>query len=172
MGRIGVLAFSITFMIGATVNADQIEDLAGQWHSDTLRASFPDDVVPDEITLGIKGSEEGFTVNLGLGDSGYDSVSFVPTAKQGVYDVGKSGGLFSIFNGDSSADPLDGEPLVWARLLDPGIAIYNLEIDKRGHFELADLRMVRNEDNIDLFYVLQRSDVERLTIEATLSGGN
>lgn len=63
---------------------------------------------------------------------------FVPAGRPGVFafDPERSSILLRLFGNPSTNNPLEGEPLLWARFDGESLSVYGLEINAEGGFDL------------------------------------
>jgi hypothetical protein len=63
---------------------------------------------------------------------------FEPTDRPGVFafDPEQSSMLLSLFGDPATSNPLEGEPLLWARLDGETVSVYGLAINPDGSFDL------------------------------------
>lgn len=121
----GLAAVMLLLLTLAAADAGSVLDaVMGQWS--TSAAGTP--------AMEWSRKDGGFTVRWT--PPGHDPVTvvFESAGRPGVY-AGRVDGGWSMFGG-KTPDPLDGEPLYWARTADDAIYLYRLEIFDRGDFEL------------------------------------
>lgn len=119
---------------GAAEAAGIIDRLIGAWQGTT-----EDSVVR---RLEIRGGDGGFIINGKLADDRSWSAEFVPGPQPAVLVAAeRQGGIFDWFARHTTGDPLEGEPLSWARLEEDGVVIYRLQTPPSGRFELLRLEL-------------------------------
>ncbi len=118
--------------------AERLDSMLGRWAASA-------DGTP---TMEWSRSGGGFTVRWT--PPGHDpvTVAFEPAGRPGVF-AGKVDGSWSMF-GDGTPNPLEGEPLYWARTTDDAIYLYRLEIYDRGDFELDRYAAQRDGDALSV----------------------
>jgi len=83
-------------------------------------------------------------------------VSFVPTGRAGV------------FRERSPGNPLDGEPLIWARHEHPTLTVYQLVPSKGGGFEVLSYERTLTEEGMTLVFRRLIDGVKVRTVEGVL----
>jgi hypothetical protein len=85
---------------------------------------------------------DGFDLDIAVSGLPALQARLVPSGEPRVYQVAAaSGGLFGFFDGSGGASPLDGEPLIWARVTTTGLVAYRLAIAPDGGMGLARIVM-------------------------------
>ncbi len=88
---------------------------------------------------------------------------FVPTERAAVMRARDIDG--DLFDGSDNGNPLDGEPMMWARVEGPVIAIYSLRLAESGAFVLDQFAVERVEGGIAFDYVAVGSAEEELVLQ-------
>jgi hypothetical protein len=126
------------------------EGFFGNWQGVTLSASEGSENLtfsPDDLDVQIEPDGEGFKMHwttLTHGGSAGELVRepvearFAPADHPGVFAFNpeKSSLLLSLFGDPSTNNPLEGEPLLWARVEDETLSVYGLVIGSDGSFDL------------------------------------
>jgi hypothetical protein len=90
----------------------------------------------------LQAQRDGFDLDIAVSDIPALQARLVPSAQPHVYQVAAaSGGLFGFFEGSGGASPLDGAPLIWARVTATGLVAYRLAIAPDGGMGLARIAM-------------------------------
>ena len=104
---------------------------------------------PVRVTVGAE--RDGFALDIALPDIPLLRARMVPTEQPRVYQVAAaSRGLFGFFDGGGGTDPLDGEPLIWARTTETGVIAYRLAIAPNGGMGLLRLAIEPAEEGLHL----------------------
>jgi hypothetical protein len=126
------------------------EGFFGNWQGVTLSASEGSEDLtfsPDDLDVQIEPDGKGFKMHwmsLTHGDSAGELVRqpvdarFAPTDRPGVFafEPEKSSMLLGLFGDPATNNPLEGEPLLWARVEDQTLSVYGLVIGSDGSFDL------------------------------------
>jgi hypothetical protein len=126
------------------------EGFYGGWQGKELTASEGSDgleVTAKDLSVRIEPDDEGFRMHwttLSREGSGGSlkrhqvEARFVPTDRPGVFafDVEESSMLLGLFGDPSTNNPLEGEPLLWARFDGEALSVYGLAINPEGGFDL------------------------------------
>ena len=134
---------------GAAAEDPTIEDFAGDWRGAELRVSgAAEDLKPSPADLDVQvvAADAGFQMSWtvfrraegGTFESQKIDASFAPTERPGVFafEPGSSSLLTRLFADPATANPLEGEALLWARLAGATLTVYSLAIDTDGSFDL------------------------------------
>lgn len=122
------------------------EGLAGRW-----AGVVEGDGAERPVRLTIAAERGGFALDIALPDVPPLRARMVPTEEPRVYQVASaSRGLFGFFNGEGGTDPLDGEPLIWARTTDAGVIAYRLAIAPDGGMGLLRIALELAEGGLGL----------------------
>jgi hypothetical protein len=133
------------------------------WGQDALPSSFHGDWRGEELTLekgadGLDVKADDLSVQIAPDDSGFAmrwtalardgsggklarhevEARFEPSDRPGVFafDSEQSSLLLRLFGDPATNNPLEGEPLLWARLEGETLSIYGLSINPDGSFDL------------------------------------
>ncbi len=120
----------------ATAEATVLDDLEGKWHgilSDEAGQKVSD--LPD-ASISIEKSGSGFEASWTGADGKIRTHAFRKVEGRDYYAGSEDGGIMSMFGKGDEPDPLDGDPLMWARLTDDMLIIYTLEITASGEYQL------------------------------------
>ena len=135
---------------GPTFAQDALpEGFFGNWQGATLTASGGSEALafsPDDLNVQIEPDGEGFEMHwmsLTRGDSGQlvrqpVEARFTATDRPGVFAFNpkNSSLLLGLFGDPATNNPLQGEPLLWARVEDETLSVYGLVIGSDGSFDL------------------------------------
>jgi hypothetical protein len=105
------------------------------------------ELTAEDLNVRIEPADDGFRIywtSLGHGDSDDQLIRkkaearFAPTDRPGVFAFDPEDGsmLMGLFSDPSTSNPLEGEPLLWARIADQTLAVYGLMINGDGGFDL------------------------------------
>jgi hypothetical protein len=143
------LAVVIGLLTGAGVaTADEaaIADFYGEWQGVTAEVQGIGGVTPQDLSVTIRPDGTGFRMQwteLEIGSGGVAGrrdvrVSFDPTGQPGVFAYREEPGsmLERLFASPATSNPLEGETLLWARLVGPTLTVYSLALDHDGGFQL------------------------------------
>lgn len=143
--------------------AQLAEGLAGRWAGVVASDGAER---PVRLTLAVE--RGGFALDITLPDAPPLRARMVPTEEPRVYQVAAaSRGLFGFFDGGGGTDPLDGEPLIWARTTATGVIAYRLAIAPDGGMGLLRIAIEPAEDGLHL-RVERRIDAQPPTRWQTL----
>jgi hypothetical protein len=164
---------------GAAVAAG-IDDFFGAWRGVELSidaSEKPPDLTPADLDLSITDHGEGFRIRAvalarqpdgNLAPRRFDA-AFAPTETPGVFAFEPGGSLLSnLFADPASGNPLDGDTLLWARLVDDTLHVYSLAIDDRGGFALEHSTGRLTGEGMALRYRLRLENERIVTIEGQL----
>jgi hypothetical protein len=145
----------------AVARADEpAAGLAGTWRGKT-------DVGQASMALADQGT--GFTIRWEMpGHPPLDVGLERDGETAGVYRRA-DGGLLSLFDRERGGDPLDGEPLVWARVAGETLVVYRLAIDSDGGYTLDRMALRREADDVAAELVTRSSVAEPVVLSARLS---
>jgi hypothetical protein len=154
---------SLLFGAGAGA-ADEVAlaDFHGEWRG--IEAKGVRGVEADDLSVTIRPDGAGFRMDWTALEIGTDGVagrdeieaSFDPTGQPGVFAYREAPGsmLERLFASPASSNPLEGETLLWARLVGPTLTVYSLAIDRDGGFRLD--RHEHTLENDSMSYVGRR----------------
>jgi len=125
-------------------------DFHGEWRGEELIASEGSDglkVTADDLSVRIGPDGDGFWMHwtaLSRDKVGGPLVRhpiearFAPTGRPGVFAFvpEESSMLLRLFGDPATNNPLEGEPLLWARFDGKALSVYGLEINAEGGFDL------------------------------------
>jgi hypothetical protein len=137
-----ILAAGPAFAQGALPDA-----FYGDWQGEVTHSegSVGFEAADEDLSVRIQPDEEGFRMRwTGLiqQDGGVTrqpiEARFTPTSRPGVFafDPERSSLLLSLFGAPATNNPLEGEPLLWARLEGETLSVYGLAINADGGFDL------------------------------------
>lgn len=110
------------------------EALAGTWHG-TVAESMPGTALKQvQVELQASGSN-GVAARWTALDGSAQSAQLVPGKRPGVL-APAAGGLMAMLREAEVPNPLEGEPLLWARRDERGLYIYRLELAAGGALSL------------------------------------
>jgi len=175
------LVFLMAWLLGPGLTAwaadlSSIKAFLGDWKGDP--ASLATETLPPAaLDLRVQSDTKGFRLSwhdLGTGDPekrGVDDIdaSFLLTERPGVYEYAAEPGslLTRMFASPSTANPLDGETLLWARVDDQTLAVYSMTVDRRGDFNLDHYSWTRTEKGLRLKFSKRTKD---LGVETMIEG--
>jgi hypothetical protein len=117
--------------------AQPASDLFGRW-AGVVGSDGADR--PARVVL--QAQRDGFDLDIAVSGLPALQARLVPSGEPHVYQVAAaSGGLFGFFEGSGGASPLDGAPLIWARVTTTGLVAYRLAIAPDGGMGLARIVM-------------------------------
>ena len=151
-----------------------IEDFYGQYigHSAGTAANHRD----ISVTIGPTRKKGGFfvswtTVSRKSGKQAskmkrkvYD-IKFRPTQRSGIFS---SAMKTNVFGGQTTLDPLQGEPFVWARIKGDTLTVHTLTITVEGDYEMQIYNRTLNDQGLLLEYSRLRSGEQLKQITAPL----
>jgi hypothetical protein len=124
-------------------------DFNGEWRGEELTISEGEglEVTADDLSVRIGPEGDGFRMHwtaLSRDKVGGPLVrhpieaSFAPTDRPGVFAFvpEQSSMLLQLFGDPETNNPLEGEPLLWARFDGKALSVYGLEINAEGGFDL------------------------------------
>jgi hypothetical protein len=130
----------------ATADEVALADFYGDWGGVTAEAQDLSGVGPQDLSMTIHPDGSGFRMQwteLEIGSGGVTGrrevrAGFEPTGQPGVFAYrDEPGSLFDrLFASPATSNPLEGETLLWARLVGPTLTVYSLALDHDGGFQL------------------------------------
>jgi len=151
--RISLILLSLYGVVLAAHAADTTR-FAGHWRGAAVDSSDGFDVEAKDLSMRFEPADEGFELEWKTPGGPEEQVEFVETTKQpGVFSAKVSkGGFLGLFS-SPELNPLDGDPLVWARFAgEDTFIVYKLVIDNRGAFELDRYERTLEGDTLRLHY--------------------
>lgn len=125
------------------------EAFFGQWQGTSVAASAGNDleITAEDLNVLIEPDGDGFRMRwTALSHEGTKrelfrqpvEARFEPTDRPGVFAYEPEAGslLSGLFGDPSTSNPLEGEPLLWARFADGALSVYGLAINDQGGFDL------------------------------------
>ena len=94
---------------------------------------------------------------------------FRPTERPGVFafDPERSSMLLRLFGDPSTSNPLEGEPLLWARLEGETLSVYGLAVNSDGSFDLYQHVRTLSSEGMTARYT-HRTEHEAVILEGRL----
>jgi hypothetical protein len=177
-----VVVIALALASGSGAAADvTIQDFSGGWQGVELRTSGDDKglkFTPEDLDVEISSDGDGFHMSwtgLARQDGGKltrqkTEASFTPTDRPGVYafDPGGASLLSRLFADPATGNPLEGETLLWARLVGPTLTVYSLAIDSDGGFDLDRYARTLTDEGMTVGYTRRIENDLILTIEGRL----
>jgi len=176
-----VLPACMLLLAPRAATAAEIHDFFGEWRGVEVAvagAKQPIELTPTNLDMSITDEDGGFRIRaLGMGREPDGSLvlqpfdaAFAPTDTPGVFAFAPSGGslLSSLFADPAVGNPLEGDTLLWARLVDDTLHVYSLAIDDRGGFILDQSTGQLTEDGMVSRYVLRLENDQIVTIDGRL----
>jgi hypothetical protein len=144
---IGLSIGGLPIEIGGAAAEDMaLADFFGSWRGTAAEAEGLPGIRPEALNVTIHEDGAGFRMRWmtlaskpdRAGASREIEVSFDPTGQPGVFAYREEPGslLDRLFASPASSNPLEGETLLWARLIGPSLTVYSLVIDDGGGFRL------------------------------------
>ena len=136
------------------------------------------EVIPDDLNFRIQPDGNGFLMQwTGLtfdGDQGrltrqHIEARFEPSDRPGVFTFKpeQSSLLLGLFGDPATHNPLEGEPLLWARYDDGTLSVYGIAIDDDGGFDLYQHVRSVTGNNMTVRQV-HRTELELMILEGRL----
>jgi hypothetical protein len=157
------------------------EGFFGSWQGVTLTASPGSEglaFTPDDLDVEIRPDSEGFAMHwmsLTHGDSGQlvrepVDARFAPTDRPGVFAFNpeNSSMLLSLFGDPKTNNPLEGEPLLWARVEDDTLSVYGLVIGSDGSFDIYQHVRTLTDDGMTAVHSHRTEQEPAVVIEGRL----
>ena len=176
-----ILAASPAFGQGALP-----ESFYGDWQGEELtveEGSTALNVTAKDLSVRIELDDGGFRMSwTALSREGSDGTlardpveaRFEPTDRPGVFafDSEQSSLLLGLFGDPSTSNPLEGEPLLWARLDGETLSVYGLTVNADGGFDLYQHVRALTNDGMTARYT-HRTEHEAVILNGRLvrSGG-
>jgi hypothetical protein len=175
-------------LVSASAAADDatIEDFFGDWRGVELHVSGDVDALdpaPADLDVRLGAEEAGFHMSWtafgrekdgGFGRQKIDA-SFSATDRPGVFafEPGSSSLLSRLFADPATANPLEGEALLWARLSGATLTVYSLAIGADGRFDLDRYARTLTDQGMAVRYDHRIENDRILTVEGRVerSGG-
>lgn len=168
--QLAILLFSFCGLSAVAPGADA-PDLAGRWQGTSIESSHGIEAVAQDLFLNFKPVDKGFDLEWKVPGGGVESARFAPTeGHPGVFSAeAPSRGLFglmSMFSGE--LNPLEGDPLVWARSGANTLVFYKLVIDEKGAFTLDRYETVLQDGALRLEFNRRSHDGPERSLTAKL----
>ena len=173
---IGILAAGPAFAQG-----DLPAAFYGDWQGKELTAnegSAGGEVTAADLSVRIEPDGTGFRMHWtalareGPGDALVRhavEARFAPSDRPGVFafDPEQSSMLLRLFGDPATSNPLEGEPLLWARLDGETLSVYGLTINREGGFDLYQHVRTLSGDGMTARQI-HRTEHEVVTLEGRL----
>jgi hypothetical protein len=160
----------------ATAAEVALEDFFGEWRGVDVSVDDAEQgpkLGPSDLDMAITDEGGGFGIRaLALAREPDGTLvarpmeaTFAPTEIPGVFAFAPAGGslLSSLFADPAVGNPLEGDTLLWARLLEDTLHVYSLAIDRAGGYALEHSTGRLTGDGITASYEL-RSENDRIVI--------
>ncbi len=136
--RSAVLAFLLAVLLWpGDGRAQPAADLFGRWSG-----VVGSDGAERSARVVVQAQRDGFELDIAVSGIPALQAQLTPSAQPHVYQVAAAqGGLFGFFEGSGGTSPLDGAPLIWARVTATGLIAYRLAIAPDGGMGLARITM-------------------------------
>jgi hypothetical protein len=158
------------------------EGFFGNWQGVTLSASEGSEeltISPDDLDVQIEPDSEGFAMrwmSLTHGETAGSLVRepvearFAPTERPGVFAFNPeaSSMLLRLFGDPATNNPLQGEPLLWARVEDQTLSVYGLVIGSDGSFDLYQHVRTLTDDGMRAMHTHRTEQEPAVVIEGRL----
>lgn len=158
------------------ISASPVSEFVGPWSGQAIEKPY-DTVKAKVISIEVEERDDGFELSWNdLSPNGGDTLSgqpltvhFASTDREGIFEAQPEGGslLDQMFTSPKTGNPLDGEPLLWARIDSETLTVYSLRIDENGQFDLDHYSWIRTDDGLALHY---RQQTEALGDEMSIKG--
>lgn len=103
------------------------------------------------LQVEVRAEGDGIGLDLVLPGITPLAAQLVPTEQPRVYEEAAAArGLFGLFDDSGRADPLDGAPLIWARLTATSIIAYRLAIARDGGMALERIVLDSATEGVEL----------------------
>lgn len=152
----------------AAAAAAPMDKLAGRWTGPVTQRAGPMLASAETLEFVLRETGDGFHASLRAGTKDLISGNFVPSEHEGVFEVPRGGGLMSLFQGPRPANPLAGEPLVWARRDGSGLVLYRLALDG-GAFHLDRADCQPKDGAVDVTFAVRAHAQAPMRLEAQLT---
>jgi hypothetical protein len=162
------------------------ESFHGNWQGEGLtveEGSADPEVMAEDLSVRIEPDAGGFRMQwTTLSREGPGSplhrkeveARFEPANRPGlfVFDSEQSSLLLRLFGDPSTSNPLEGEPLLWARLDGEALSVYGLTVNADGGFDLYQQVQTLTDEGMTARYT-HRTEHEAIILEGRLvrSGG-
>ena len=154
----------------------------GTWQGETLTSqegSKEIDVTAEDLGVRIEPDGDGFRMHwTALSREKHGGpltrqpvdARFEPSGRPGVFafDPEQSSMLLQLFGSPSTNNPLEGEPLLWARLADDSLSVYGLAINPDGSFDLYQHVRTLTDDSMSARHI-HRTESQVVTLEGRLA---
>jgi hypothetical protein len=159
-----------------------IEDFFGKWRGVEVSVESTEQEMPklspSDLDMAITEEDGGFRIRaLALAREPDGTLvarpmdaTFAPTQVPGVfaYAPGTGSLLSSLFADPAVGNPLEGDTLLWARLLDDTLHLYSLAIDDSGGYALEHSTGRLTGDGMTTGYELRSQNDRVVTVEGQL----
>lgn len=154
MARSFQLVFLMLSLCGlpTAAHATGLGDFAGHWRGESIDSSDGLKVSKEDLSLKFSPIDGGFELEWKAPGGDVEKAGFVESEdKPGIFSArASSGGLLGFFSSSEEVNPLDGDPLVWARLAGDVLIVYKLVIDEQGAFTLDRYENTLQSDTLRL----------------------
>jgi len=158
--------------IGLTVENKDIERYLGEYQG--ISVSDPDGLLSArDLDVTVHTHDNGFvmewvtitpTVNDQLKRQEY-KVKFHPTQRESIYSAAMRPDLFG---GWVPLDPFEGDPFMWARILDSTLTIYAMFITDTGAHDMQIYERTLTKDGLNLNFQRLRDDTSLGVVKGVL----
>jgi hypothetical protein len=172
----------VTLLAPGVATAAGVEDFFGDWRGVELSIDGAEnlpDLAPADLDMAIADHGDGFRIEAvalardaeGVLEPRRFEAAFAPTGTPGVFAFEPGGGslLTSLFADPAEGNPLKGDTLLWARLVDDALHVYSLAIDDQGGFALEHSTARLTPTGMDMRYLLRLENERIVTIEGHLA---
>lgn len=156
-------------LCGPAAAASVPPELFGDWQGRIETAEPPLGEFGQPARLSLKRDGSGFSLSWKLSDQALAEVEMAPTSRPDVYGPSAKGGMLSMFGSDSPANPLAGEPLLWARAAEGGLIVYSMSIMQGGAFALDRASWKLDGDGLVLHYTRRDGASQEQAMTARLA---
>jgi hypothetical protein len=143
-----VLASALLILgLGQASAESAISGMMGRWQGEIDRTTGGA-AAKGQATLALTERNDGFSIRWALPGRPAFEVPFEPDEqRQGVFQPSRDG-LLSFLRQKRDGDPLDGEPLLWARTASQTLVVYSLGIEHDGGYVLDRLAFQQEGETI------------------------
>jgi hypothetical protein len=171
---VSFLLFSVCGLVTAALGAE-VDRFAGEWRGANIESNDGFEVAAKDLLLKLVPGDGGFELEWKAPGGAVEHAGFVASENQpGVFSAkASSGGLLGFFSSSEEVDPLEGDPLTWARLDGDAFILYKLVIDERGAFTLDRYENTLQGETIRLRFTRRsHAESEQALVARLGRGGN
>ena len=160
-------------MIGSIAQA-QVERFVGAYEGSASVILTDGTSKPRDMSVVIEDTKEGFTVSwtsVTYRDDGSSkeksyTIDFVDSDRDGIFAAAMRR---NVFGHNVQMDPMQGDPYVWARLVDDTLSVYSIFVTDNGGYEIQQFDRTLAEGGLMLYFRNVRDGQIQRTVSTFLT---